>query len=239
MPQEKIEENYRLLAWKGSADDIADIFERVHRLVGVAEPESGNGFRSVSVETPNREITFDTVSEFREWVAKEGLNDARKLRGSASEIALTGLRAWVTIERRFGELGGIHLHVAGEDPVAVSGIASQLRREIDRGKRSRLSAFRLRLVALTVTALATAWTVLAVTALDSTPGAVLGVSLWLGAMGVNAFADDIVWRLVPAVEVLETRESLTILDRWRGKLLAAAGVLAAAIVAAVIQAVLS
>lgn len=238
MAQEKLEEGYRLEAWKGSPEEIADLFELIHELARVdRQPEEVA--QRVSAEFQDRKIEFDSLNEFREWGATGKFREARKLSGSASSFEFQGLQAWITIERRFRDLGGVSLHVSGPDPVAVSGIASHLRKALDRGKRDRFPAQRLRIICLIIVALATPWTAVAALSLGSIFGAVVGVSVWLSAMVVNVFAEDIVFRLVPAVEILETRDAPTTYEQWRGKLVAGIGALAIALVAAVVQAALS
>ncbi|HEY6145866.1 MAG TPA: hypothetical protein VIV13_06300 [Solirubrobacterales bacterium] len=238
MAQEKIEEGYGLKAWKGSLEEIAELFDLLHELVRAdLQPEEVT--QGLSAELQDREITFDSVAEFQEWGAKGKLRGARTLRGSAGSFAFEGLCAWITIERRLGDLGGISLHVSGRDPVAVSGIASQLRKAMDRGKRDRFPPRRLRTICLTIVALASSWTVVATFSLQSIFGSVVGALICLSAIVVNVFSDDIVYRLVPAVEVLESRDAPTIYERWRGKLVTIIGSLAIALVAAVVQAALT
>ncbi|HWA55233.1 MAG TPA: hypothetical protein VG816_13775 [Solirubrobacterales bacterium] len=236
MAREKIDADVSVDAWKGTFDDVAELFERARELANQTNITESDVYTSLSADIPTGELHFDDIGEFRQFGHDGRLDEARKIQGSTS-IGFDQLRVSVTVDRRFKRSGGVSTSVSGANPVEVSGIADQLGQALQRGQRRRVSARTLHLVLLFLIVTFSVGAILL--SFVSWPATIIAGVLWLATSVANVFSDDILYGLVPNVEILKTDESKTTYERWRGRLLAIGGAVALAIIGAVVQAALS
>lgn len=236
VPTITVEEGHHLDAWKGSVDDIADLFERACELVESVAPTDSGLHPSVSATLETADLSFDSVKEFREYAQTGKLEKVDEASLFMMSHGADQLKLSVTLRATHTASGGARFSVAGTDHVAVSGIAQQLRHQLDQGKRHRPREALLRTPLFLLSSVVGIGFAIAVersgvlTALLAVVGGAL--------VFLNAFLDSIVDRLVPALEILDPNDPKTIYERWRGKLLAATGAVVLVVIGAVLQALL-
>lgn len=237
VPTITVEEDHQLDAWKGSLGDIADLFERAIELAESTAPSDARLHPSVSATLATADLGFDSVEEFRDYARTGKLEKLKEVSLFMMSHGTEQLKLSVTLRATDTRSGGARFSVAGADHVAVSGIAQQLRHQLDQGRRHlpREALLRTPLFLLS-SAVGIGFAIAfersgVLAALLAVMGCVL--------VFLNAFLDSIVSRLVPALEILDPSDPRTIYERWRGKLLAATGAVVLVVIGVVLQALLA
>lgn len=84
MAEHVVKENYALKAWKGTPQDVSDLFGRAFQLAAETDTTGVEWSLSITVETATGEIKFEDLPEFREYGKSSKLADAEKIRAHVS-----------------------------------------------------------------------------------------------------------------------------------------------------------
>jgi hypothetical protein len=230
MAEHVVKESYALKAWKGTPQEVADLFARAFQLAAETDTTGADWSLSITVETATGEIKFKDLPEFREYGKSSKLADVEKVRAHVSARG-GGVTVMVWLEKKAYGLDAASVSVSGSNHVAVSGLTAQLGQRLDKGKRHRprnVWTFSVGLLVLALVAYGAGraggiveWGLLGLTAL-----------VWLGVITSHFW----VRRLVPDLEILDPDDPRTRYERWRGKLFAGAGALLLVVIGAVLQA---
>jgi hypothetical protein len=234
MAEHVIEESYKLIAWKGTPGEMADLFERAFQLASEADTGAEEMSLTITLKSPEGEMTFKEAQEFREYGAAGKLARAKKITAHVS--AWKGaVRVIIFLTGEVGLGAGASVHVSGTNHVAVSGLTKQLARQLDQGKRHRPRTGLVYLAGCLVAvgmSFAARWAEDQIS--DGASWAIFGLGLFIaGFAGFSYFTLPI---LVPPIEILDPADPRTRYERWRGRLLAAAGALLLVVIGAVLQA---
>jgi hypothetical protein len=231
MAEHVVKESYALKAWKGTPQDVADLFSRAFDLAAETDTTGVEWSLSITVETATGEIKFEDLPEFREYGKSSKLAEAEKIRAHISARE-GGVTVMVWLEKKTYGFDAASISVSGSNHVAVSGLKAQLGQLLDKGKRHRprnVWTFSVGLLILALIAYGAGragggvvkWSLLGLTLL-----------VWLGVTTSHFWVP----RLVPDLEILDPDDPRTRYERWRGKLFAAAGALLLVVIGAVLQA---
>lgn len=237
MAQHVVKESHDLGAWKGTPDDMADMFMRALQLANEADPGAKERRLSITVDTGSDRHSFADLDEFREFGKAGKLDSKSDITAHVLAWQDSAVDVMFMLRGKFKEFSGASVDVSGTNHVAVSGLAKQLERELDKGKRRRPSIGWLYGVGVVVALPLSVIAGVVSRDISSVAGWMLAGIAVLIAFGAG-FSPFIVPVIVPGLEILDPEDPRSRYERWRGKLLAGAGALILVVLGAVLQAVL-
>ncbi len=232
MAEHVVKEVHDLKGWKGSPEEMADLFGRALQLAREASPNTEDMSLSITVSISTGEINFKDLNEFRAYGWDRCLAEVEEVIAHVSGWD-GDLRVMFMFRGKYEMFSGASVSVSGTNHVAVSGLAKQLGQQLDKGGRHKPRNWVVSL-----------WLLLIAVSLAFAAAMVSGAASWillglalLAALGC-ATVDFVMPRIVPGLEILDPKDPKSRYERWRTKFLAACGALLLVVIGAVLQAIL-